>query len=56
MKKVVDQEDGTYRCERCIINKEGFKWRIALNINMVDCSGSNYATCFQVEQFPSLKV
>ena len=55
-KKLVEQGDGTYRCEKCMRNKEEFKWRIMLQFNMIDCSDNNWATCFQVGQFSPLKV
>ena len=47
-KKVMEQGDGTYRCEKCMKNKEDFKWRIMLQLNMADCSDNNWASCFQV--------
>ena len=53
---MVEQGDGTYRCEKCMRNKEEFKWRIMLQFNMIDCSDNNWATCFQVGQFSPLKV
>ena len=31
-KKVVDQNDGTYRCEKCQKNYPEFKWRMILNV------------------------
>ena len=31
-KKVVDQNDGTYRCEKCQKNYQEFKWRMILNV------------------------
>ena len=48
-KKVSEQGDGTYRCEKCMRNKNDFKWRIMLQLNMADCSENNWASCFQVE-------
>ena len=47
-KKVVEQGDGTYRCEKCMRNKNDFKWRIMLQLNMADCSENIWASCFQV--------
>ena len=47
-KKVMEQGDGTYRCEKCMKNKEEFKWRIMLQLNMADCSDNVWASCFQV--------
>ena len=55
-KKVMEQGDGTYRCEKCMRNKEEFKWRIMLQLNMADCSDNNWASCFQVGQFSPPKV
>jgi len=46
-KKVIDQNDGTYRCEKCAKNYENFKWRMILNINLADYADSAWATCFQ---------
>lgn len=31
-KKVVDQNDGTYRCEKCARNYANFNWRMILNV------------------------
>lgn len=46
-KKVIDQNDGSYRCEKCSKNHQSFKWRMILNLNISDYSESNWATCFQ---------
>ncbi|RNA32148.1 replication A 70 kDa DNA-binding subunit [Brachionus plicatilis] len=46
-KKIFDQNDGTYRCEKCARNYPNFKWRMILNINLADFADSNWATCFQ---------
>nr|ADR72941.1 replication protein A1 [Brachionus ibericus] len=46
-KKIFDQNDGTYRCEKCARNYPNFKWRMILNINLADFAESNWATCFQ---------
>lgn len=31
-KKVIDQNDGTYRCEKCAKNYPNFNWRMILNV------------------------
>jgi len=46
-KKVIDQNDGTYRCEKCAKNYPNFNWRMILNVNIADYADSNWATCFQ---------
>ena len=53
-KKVVDQGDGQYRCEKCSKTKSEFKWRIILQLNMADASDNNWATCFQVIFFENM--
>lgn len=34
-KKVIDQNDGTYRCEKCAKNYPEFKWRIILSVSLI---------------------
>jgi len=46
-KKVIDQNDGTYRCEKCNRSYNEFKWRIILSINLADYAESTWATVFQ---------
>jgi len=46
-KKVNDQGDGTYRCEKCGESKPTFAWRIMLQLNMGDSSDNIWASCFQ---------
>jgi replication factor A1 len=36
-KKVIDQNDGTYRCEKCAKNFENFKWRMILSVSIMIC-------------------
>ena len=47
-KKVVENGDGTYRCEKCAKDKSDFKWRIMLQMNMADSTDNTWASCFQV--------
>jgi len=46
-KKVQDQNDGTYRCEKCNISAPTFNWRLILSMNMADCTDNNWVSCFQ---------
>eukprot|EP00088_Acartia_fossae_P046737 TRINITY_DN5054_c0_g2_i1.p1 TRINITY_DN5054_c0_g2~~TRINITY_DN5054_c0_g2_i1.p1 ORF type:complete len:620 (+),score=202.71 TRINITY_DN5054_c0_g2_i1:71-1930(+) len=46
-KKVQENGDGTFRCEKCSMNLNNFKWRLMLSINMGDYSDGVWATCFQ---------
>jgi replication factor A1 len=47
MKKVLEQGDGTYRCEKCAEEKSQFTWRIMLQLNMADCTDNTWASAFQ---------
>uniref|UniRef100_A0A1A8MUC8 Replication protein A subunit n=2 Tax=Nothobranchius pienaari TaxID=704102 RepID=A0A1A8MUC8_9TELE len=46
-KKVIDQNNGMYRCGKC--NKEfpNFKYRLLLSANLADCWDNQWVTCFQ---------
>ncbi|XP_030601923.1 replication protein A 70 kDa DNA-binding subunit-like isoform X2 [Archocentrus centrarchus] len=46
-KKVIDQQNGLYRCEKC--NKEfpNFKYRLILSANLADFGDNQWVTCFQ---------
>jgi len=46
-KKVIENGDGTYRCEKCMKEKNEFKWRIMLQMNMADSTDNTWASCFQ---------
>lgn len=46
-KKVIDQNDGEYRCEKCAKSYPNFNWRMILSINLADYCESTWATCFQ---------
>jgi len=47
MKKVLEQGDGTYRCEKCAEEKPTFQWRMMLQLNIADCTDNTWASCFQ---------
>lgn len=46
-KKVVDRNDGTYRCEKCNDETENFKYRLMLSAQLCDSTGNQWVTFFQ---------
>lgn len=46
-KKVVDQGNGMYRCEKCSKEFPSYKWRMILSANLADHTGNQWVTCFQ---------
>nr|XP_002127939.1 replication protein A 70 kDa DNA-binding subunit [Ciona intestinalis] len=46
-KKVVDLQNGSYRCEKCNSESPNFKYRVILNMHMADEFDSTWVTCFQ---------
>jgi len=46
-KKVIDRNDGTYRCEKCNIETEDFKYRYMLSAQFSDSTGNQWVTLFQ---------
>lgn len=46
-KKVVDRNDGTYRCEKCNDETESFKYRLMLSAQLSDATGNQWVTMFQ---------
>jgi len=46
-KKVIDQNNGMYRCEKCNREYPNFKYRLLLSVSLGDFSGNQWATCFQ---------
>lgn len=36
-KKVIDQQNGLYRCEKCDREFPNFKYRMILSVSSVDC-------------------
>jgi len=45
-KKVVETGDG-YRCEKCNMDLDGFRWRIMLSFNIGDATDHTWTNCFQ---------
>ncbi|KAI9564074.1 Replication protein A 70 kDa D-binding subunit [Daphnia sinensis] len=46
-KKVIDQNNGLYRCEKCQREFQDFKWRMMLSVNIADATEQQWVTCFQ---------
>jgi len=46
-KKVVDLNNGLYRCEKCNREFQNFKWRLMLSVNLADATEQCWVTCFQ---------
>ncbi|XP_061575582.1 replication protein A 70 kDa DNA-binding subunit [Cololabis saira] len=46
-KKVVDQHNGMYRCEKCDKEFPNFKHRLILSANIADYQDNQWVTCFQ---------
>jgi len=46
-KKVNENGDGTYRCEKCAQDMDTFRWRLMLSMNLGDYSDTIWANCFQ---------
>ncbi|KAI4814731.1 hypothetical protein KUCAC02_003909 [Chaenocephalus aceratus] len=46
-KKVIDQQNGLYRCEKCSREFPNFKYRLILNANLADFGDNQWVTCFQ---------
>ncbi|XP_075887893.1 replication protein A 70 kDa DNA-binding subunit-like isoform X2 [Nelusetta ayraudi] len=46
-KKVIDQHNGQYRCEKCNREFPNFKYRLLLSANLADFSDNQWVTCFQ---------
>ncbi|XP_039613149.1 replication protein A 70 kDa DNA-binding subunit [Polypterus senegalus] len=46
-KKVVDQQNGFYRCEKCDKEFPNFKYRLILSANIADFGDNQWVTCFQ---------
>ncbi|XP_059206988.1 replication protein A 70 kDa DNA-binding subunit-like isoform X2 [Centropristis striata] len=46
-KKVIEQENGLYRCEKCNREFPNFKYRLLLSANLADYGDNQWVTCFQ---------
>ncbi|XP_040006826.1 replication protein A 70 kDa DNA-binding subunit-like isoform X6 [Xiphias gladius] len=46
-KKVIDQKNGLYRCEKCNREFPNFKYRLLLSANLADFGDNQWVTCFQ---------
>uniref|UniRef100_A0A3B5LZA4 Replication protein A subunit n=1 Tax=Xiphophorus couchianus TaxID=32473 RepID=A0A3B5LZA4_9TELE len=46
-KKVIDQQNGFYRCEKCNREFPNFKYRLLLSANLADFGDNQWVTCFQ---------
>lgn len=46
-KKLIDRNDGTYRCEKCSLETEDFKYRYLLSAQLADSTGNQWVTLFQ---------
>ncbi|XP_033955748.1 replication protein A 70 kDa DNA-binding subunit-like [Pseudochaenichthys georgianus] len=46
-KKVIEQQNGLYRCEKCSREFPNFKYRLILNANLADFGDNQWVTCFQ---------
>ncbi|KAG7484777.1 hypothetical protein MATL_G00054340 [Megalops atlanticus] len=46
-KKVVDQHNGMFRCEKCDREFPDFKYRLILSVNIADYGDNQWVTCFQ---------
>ncbi|ESO97542.1 hypothetical protein LOTGIDRAFT_208727 [Lottia gigantea] len=46
-KKVVDQGNGLYRCEKCSKEFPNYKWRMILSANLADFCDNQWITMFQ---------
>uniref|UniRef100_A0A3Q1BV38 Replication protein A subunit n=1 Tax=Amphiprion ocellaris TaxID=80972 RepID=A0A3Q1BV38_AMPOC len=46
-KKVIDQQNGMFRCEKCDKEFPNFKYRLILSANIADYGDNQWVTCFQ---------
>ncbi|CAN7938762.1 unnamed protein product [Ixodes hexagonus] len=48
-KKVVNLENGLFRCEKCDAQTPEFKWRLIVSAHLSDFSAGQWVTCFGAE-------
>ncbi|XP_073256997.1 replication protein A 70 kDa DNA-binding subunit-like [Porites lutea] len=46
-KKLIEEGDGNYRCEKCNRSFPNFQYRLILSANLADFTGNQWVTCFQ---------
>ncbi|XP_076031483.1 replication protein A 70 isoform X2 [Oratosquilla oratoria] len=46
-KKVIDMNNGFYRCEKCNREYDTFKWRLMVSANLADATNNQWVTMFQ---------
>ncbi|XP_043191580.1 replication protein A 70 kDa DNA-binding subunit-like [Amphibalanus amphitrite] len=46
-KKVIDQQNGTFRCEKCNEQFSEFRWRALMQMNVADMTDNQWVTAFQ---------
>ncbi|XP_058483963.1 replication protein A 70 kDa DNA-binding subunit-like [Solea solea] len=46
-RKVIEQPDGMYRCDKCNRQFPNFKYRLILSANLADFGDNQWVTCFQ---------
>lgn len=48
-KKLVEENDGTYRCDKCDQHYDNFKWAFMVTAEITDATGSQWITLFREE-------
>jgi replication factor A1 len=47
LKKVRDNNNGFYHCDKCQTDSSSFEWRLILSVAISDCTGEGWVTIFQ---------
>lgn len=57
-KKVRDENNGMYHCDKCNVDSPTYGWRMILSLSVSDCTGQIWLTAFQenAEQLLGIKV